>query len=294
MSGVLLDGRKMSTEIREELRLRVASLRARGMTPTMVGFLVGEDPASTSYVRLKERAAGEVGLEAVMRRMPEDCPQQELSRQLVEASESHHVHGIFVQLPLPPHIDENTVLALIAPQKDIDGFHPMNVGRAWLGQESFVPATPAGIVEMLRRSGNTDLRRRHAVIVSTDSLVGKPSAALLLQERFGANVTMLHADSPDIQRWTRTADLLVVSVNRPCFITADMVKDGVIAIDFGSNYIDDPLAPNGQRLVGDIDFEPVRARAKAITPVPGGLGPMTVTMLLAHTVLAAERASQQD
>ena len=166
----------------------------------------------------------------------------------------------------------------------------MNVGRSWLGQQSFVPATPAGIVEMLERTGHTDLRNRHAVILSTDDLVGKPTAALMLQ-RYGANVTLLHADSPDVSHWTRLADILVVSVNRPHFVAADMVKEGVIAIDFGANYVDDSSAPGGRRLVGDIDFETVRSKATAITPVPGGLGPMTVTMLLAHTVQAAERAS---
>ncbi|MBN1151968.1 MAG: bifunctional 5,10-methylene-tetrahydrofolate dehydrogenase/5,10-methylene-tetrahydrofolate cyclohydrolase [Dehalococcoidia bacterium] len=291
MPGVILDGRKMSAEIRAELRSRVEMLLSKGVTPSMTGFLVGADPASASYVSLKEKAAGEVGLRAEMRHLPESCTPDELGGHIIEASNSTDVHGIFVQLPLPAHIDENRVLALIAPEKDIDGFHPCNVGRAWLGQESFVPATPAGIVEMLQRGGFADLRQRHAVIVSADNLVGKPTAALLLQERFGADVTICHPDTPDIERWTRTADLLVVAANKPRFITADMVKSGVIAIDFGSNYVDDPAAPHGQRLVGDIDFEPVREKARAITPVPGGLGPMTVTMLLAHTVLAAERSA---
>jgi methylenetetrahydrofolate dehydrogenase (NADP+)/methenyltetrahydrofolate cyclohydrolase len=268
----------------------VGALATLGIVPTLVGFLVGEDPGSASYVRLKEKAASEVGLKAEMVRLPTGCSQEKLRARLSEISQRAGVHGIFVQLPLPPQIDESAVLSLIAPEKDIDGFHPVNVGRAWLGEESFAPATPAGIIELLRRTGYTDLRRRHAVIVNTDSLVGKPTAALLLQDHIGADVTICHPDSPDVGEWTRRADLLVVSVNRPRFITADMVKVGVIAVDFGSNYIDDVSAPQGQRLVGDIDFEAVRAKAEAITPVPGGLGPMTVTMLLAHTVIAAERS----
>ena len=291
MPGTILDGRRMSAEMREELRGRVAALGARGVTPTLSGFLVGDDPGSASYVRLKEKSAHDVGLRAEMLHLPAGCSQDELCRRVIESSQRQDVHGVFVQLPLPTHMDENAVLALVAPEKDIDGFNPLNVGRAWLGQKSFVPATAAGIIEMLEREGLTALKHRHVVIVNTDSLVGKPTAALLLQQRFGANVTICHPDSADLAFWTRTADLLVVSVNRPRFITADMVKEGVIAFDFGSNYIEDIAAPNGQRLVGDLDFEPVRAKAKAITPVPGGLGPMTVTMLLAHTVDAAERLS---
>jgi len=192
-------------------------------------------------------------------------------------------------LPLPSHLDEEAALAAVSPEKDVDGFHPMSVGRSWLGQDAFVPATPAGIMEMLRRSGLAELRHRHAVIVNTDNLVGKPLAALLTRPDVGADVTLCSGDTPNLARFTRQADLLVVAVNMPRFITADMVKEGVVAVDFGSNYLDDPSSPQGRRLVGDIDFEPVRQKATAITPVPGGAGPMTVTMLLAHTVLAAER-----
>jgi len=290
MSGKILDGRQISNEIRQELRDRVKALASSGVVPILSGILVGEDPGSASYVRLKEKAAEDVGLRAEMHRLPTDCPQETILRHVDELNDRADIHGIFVQLPLPPHINEDSVLARVAPEKDVDGFHPVNVGRAWLGQESFVPATPAGIMELLKRTGYSDLRRRHAVIVSADNLVGKPVAALLLQDAVGANVTICHPDSPDIGEWTRRADLLVVSVNQPRFITADMVKAGVIAVDFGSNYISDSSATQGCRLVGDIDFESVRAKAEAITPVPGGLGPMTVTMLLAHTVLSAERS----
>ncbi len=289
MPGNILDGRKVSTDIRLELRDRVTALQARGVFPALAGILVGDDPGSTSYVRLKEKAARETGLKVEMHRLPPDCSQEDMAKLVNALNARSNVHGVFVQLPLPPHIEEHSMLALVAPEKDIEGFHPCNVGRAWIGEESFAPATPAGIIELLNRTGYGNLRRRHAVIVNTDNLVGKPLAALLLQERIGANVTLCHPDSPQVPDWTRMADLLVVSVNRPRFITADMVKDGVIAVDFGANYIDDASSPNGTRLIGDIDFEPVRAKAEALTPVPGGLGPMTVTMLLAHTVTAAER-----
>jgi methylenetetrahydrofolate dehydrogenase (NADP+)/methenyltetrahydrofolate cyclohydrolase len=289
MPGRILDGRKISNEIRLELRDRVHTLARHEVVPTLSGILVGEDPGSTSYVRLKEKAAGETGLRAEMLRLPADCTQTEVLNHLRELNARPDVHGVFVQLPLPAHIDEDAVLALVAPHKDVDGFHPENVGRAWLGQDSFAPATPAGIIELLNRTGYGNLRRRHAVIINTDSLVGKPLAALLLHDRIGADVTLCHPDSPHISDWTRLADVLVVAVNRPRYITADMVKEGVIAIDFGANYVDDADAPQGYHLVGDVDFEAVRAKAEAITPVPGGLGPMTVTMLLAHTVLAAER-----
>jgi methylenetetrahydrofolate dehydrogenase (NADP+) / methenyltetrahydrofolate cyclohydrolase len=293
MPGTILDGRRMSAQIRDELRTRVATLASRGVEPALSGFLVGDDPGSASYVRLKEKAAAEVGIRSEMYRLPTGSTLEELSFRVAEVSAQPDVHGVFVQLPLPAHIAESAILPLVPPEKDIDGFNPENVGRAWLGQDSFAPATPAGIVEMLSRGGYHNLRRRHAVIVNTDSLVGKPVAALLLQERLGANVTLLHPDTPDLGDFTRRADILIVAVDRPRFITADMVKDGVIAFDFGTNYIDDPSASEGSRLVGDLDFDAIREKAEAITPVPGGLGPMTVTMLLSHTVLAAERLTSR-
>jgi len=290
MPGTILDGRRMSAEIRDDLSRRVAVLIAQGVRPTLAGFLVGDDEGSASYVRLKEKAADAIGLRSEMYRRPADCTQAELCRLLSEVGGRTDVHGMFVQLPLPAHIDENAVLPLVPPEKDIDGFNPHNVGLAWLGRDAFSPATPAAIVEMLRRAGYNDLRHYHAVIVNADNLVGKPTAALLLRGDVGANVTLCHPDTADLAEWTRRADLLVVSANRSRFITADMVKKGVIALDFGANYVDDPSSPQGSRLVGDIDFDAVLAKAEAVTPVPGGLGPMTVTMLLAHTVEAAERS----
>lgn len=289
MGAKVLDGRQISTEIREELKQRVQGLQQKGITPSLVGVLVGDDPGSSSYVGLKERAAGQVGLEPRMLRLPEDAAEAELLSRIEELNNDSAVHGIFVQLPLPSHIDEGRVLAAVAPGKDVDGFHPLNVGQAWLGQQAFLPATPVGIYEILLRTGYGDLRGKHVVIVNVDSLVGKPLASILSQSSVGSNVTLCHPTTRDLQAYTRLADVLVVAVNSPGFITADMVKKGVVGIDFGSTYVEDASAKSGHRVVGDLDFQGLQGKAEALTPVPGGVGPMTVTMLLANTVTAAEQ-----
>lgn len=289
MPGNILDGRKLSTEIREELKGRVAKLKEKGITPGLAGILVGEDPGSASYIGLKEKASGDVGINSRMVRLPPDIKEEDLLKEIERLNEDAEVHGIFIQLPMPEHLDENRALNLVLPEKDVDGFHPMNVGKAWMGQEAFLPATPIGIWEMLVRTGYSDLKDKEVVIVNVDNLVGKPLASILAQKKVGANVTLCHPSTPKLSAYTRRADVVVVAVDRPKFLTADMVKDGVIAIDFGSNWIDDPSSKSGKRTVGDIDFDPVKEKAEAITPVPGGLGPMTVTMLLVNTVTAAER-----
>jgi len=288
MPGTILDGRKLSTEIRADLARRTSALKERGVLPTLAGLLVGDDAGSASYVRLKEKAAAEVGLRAQMTHLPGNSRQKDVISCIAALNDRRDVHGIFVQLPLPPQLDESAVLEAIHPAKDVDGFHPVSVGRSWLGLPSFVPATPAGVVEMLNRYGYGNMAGRHVVIVNVDNLVGKPLASLLCRHDVGATVTLCHPDTADLVHYTRQADILVVSVNRPAFITADMVKKGVVALDFGSNYVDDPSVERGCRVTGDIDFDAVRQKAEAITPVPGGLGPMTVTMLLVHTVMAAE------
>ena len=288
MSATVLDGRKLSAEIREELKARTRKLEEKGVTPGVAGILVGDDPGSATYIGLKEKAAGDVGIRSQMVRLPQDIKEEELLREIETLNADARVHGIFVQLPLPQHLDENTVLAAVSPGKDVDGFHPSNVGKAWLGQQAFLPATPVGIYEMLVRSGYGNLRDKNVVIVNVDNLVGKPLASILAQEKVGANVMLCHPSTPDLSAYTRQADMVVVAVDRPRFITADMVKEGVIAIDFGSNYIEDASAKTGKRLVGDLDFDTLKEKAEAITPVPGGVGPMTVTMLLANTVTAAE------
>jgi methylenetetrahydrofolate dehydrogenase (NADP+)/methenyltetrahydrofolate cyclohydrolase len=212
-----------------------------------------------------------------------------LLKEIERLNKDAGVHGIFIQLPLPGYLDENKALTIVLPEKDVDGFHPMNVGKAWMGQEAFLPATPIGIWEMLVRYGYSNLKGKEVVIVNVDNLVGKPLASILAQEKVGANVTLCQPSTPNLSSYTRRADVVVVAVDKPKLLTADMVKEGVIAIDFGSNWIDDPTTKTGKRTVGDIDFEPVKEKAEAITPVPGGLGPMTVTMLLVNTVTAAER-----
>lgn len=292
MAATILDGRMLSAEVRADLTRRIGSLKERGVTPTLAGLLVGDDAGSASYVRLKEKAAAEVGLRSEMTHLPHDCGQKDVLSRVERLNERKDIHGIFVQLPLPAQLDESAVLEAIDPARDVDGFHPVSVGRSWLGLPSFVPATPAAIVEMLNRYGYGDLTGSHVVIVNVDNLVGKPLASLLCRHSVGATVTLCHADSLDLAHQTRQADVLVVSVNRPGFITADMVKEGVVALDFGSNYVDDPSVDRGYRVTGDIDFEAVKDKAEAITPVPGGLGPMTVTMLLAHTVMTAEAISR--
>lgn len=290
MEAKILDGRKISAKIREELKERVKKLEGKGITPGLAGILVGEDPGSVTYIRLKEKGCAEVGIHAETVKLPEDVREEELLEVIERLNRDPKIHGIFIQLPLPKHLDEDKALNTISPDKDVDGFHPVNVGRAWMGQPVFLPATPIGIYEMLLRSGYEDFRGKEVVIVNVDNLVGKPLASILAQEKekAGANVTLCHPSTPDLASYTRRADILVVSVNRPNFITADMVKEGVIAIDFGSNWIEDPTAKGGRRTVGDIDFNAVKEKAEAITPVPGGVGPMTVTMLLVNTVRAAE------
>lgn len=284
----ILDGRKISTEIRDELKPEIRSLEEKGIIPGLAGILVGENQGSSTYIRLKEKAAEELGLRSEMVRLPENTTEERLLKEIDKLNLDSKIHGIFIQLPLPKHIAESKALAAITPDKDVDGFHPANVGKAWLGQEAFLPATPSGIYEILIRYGYKDFKGKDVVIVNTDNLVGKPLASILIQKDIGANVTLCHPSTPDLPSYTRRADILVVSVDKPRFINADMVKEGVIAIDFGANYIEDPTCKTKKGLVGDIDFEGVQEKAEAITPVPGGVGPMTITMLLYNTIKAAK------
>ena len=286
----ILDGRKTSAEIREELKQQIKSLREKGVIPGLAGILVGDDPGSASYIRLKERASEELGIHSEMVRLARNITEADLLKEIDRLNSAAKISGIFLQLPLPGHIDENKVLNAVSPDKDVDGFHPMNVGKAWLGQQAFLPATPSGIYELLSRYGYADLKGKSVVIVNMDILVGKPLASILTQEGIGADVTLCHPSSPNLTHYTRNADMLVVAVNKPKFITTDMVKEGIIAIDFGANYIKDPSAAK-EKLVGDLDFDAVKGKAKAITPVPGGVGPMTVTMLMVNTVRAAKLAA---
>ena len=284
----ILDGRKISAEIRDELKQKIRSLKEKGIIPGLVGILVGEDQSSITYIRLKEKAGEELGIHSEIVKLPENTTEEHLLKEIDRLNLDSKIHGIFIQLPLPKHIIESKALNSISPDKDVDGFHPMNVGKAWLGQEAFLPATPSGIYEMLIRYGYNNFKGKNVVIVNVDNLVGKPLASIFAQEDVGANVTLCHPSTPNLSDYTRRADILVVSVNKPRFINADMVKEGVIAVDFGANYIEDPTYKTKRRLVGDVDFEGVKEKTEAITPVPGGVGPMTITMLLYNTIKAAK------
>ncbi len=291
MTAMLLDGRKISAEIREELKGETSKLKERGIVPGLAGILVGEDPGSTTYVGLKSKACEEIGIREAMVHLTETVTDRELLSNIERLNKDPKVHAIFIQLPLPKHLSEEKALAAIIPEKDVDGFHAVNVGRAWLGQPAFVPAVAIAIHEMLIRSGY-DLKNKDVVIVNTDSMVGRPLASILVQDKdkARANVTLCSPSTPDLASYTRRADVLVVSVNKPKFITVDMVKAGAAVVDFGGTFVEDPVTKK-RKTVGDVDFEAVKEKAGAITPVPGGVGPMLVTMLMLSTVRAAKMAA---
>lgn len=291
MTAKILDGRKISAEIREELKAEAKRLKERGIVPGLAGVLVGEDPGSVTYVGLKSKACEEIGIVEMMCRLPETVPEPELLKNIERLNKDPKVHAIFIQLPLPKHLSEEKALAAIVPEKDVDGFHAMNIGHAWLAQPAFVPAVAIAIHEMLIRSGY-DLKYKDVVIVNVDHMVGKPLASLLIQDndKARANVTMVYPTTPNLSAYTRRADILVVSVNQPKFITADVVREGAVVVDFGSNLIEDPVTKK-RRSVGDVDFDAVKEKAEAISPVPGGVGPMLVTMLMLSTVRAAKLAA---
>lgn len=286
---MLIDGKALSAEIRAEVAEGVAAFhRAHGRAPGLRVVLLGEHPASQSYVRAKKRAAEEVGIDAETLLHPADMAPEALFGLLAELNADDAVDGILVQLPLPEHIDEAEVIRALDPAKDVDGFHPENVGKLVLGEDTLEPCTPAGIVEMLQRSG-VETSGAHAVIVGRSNIVGKPMASLLLRRGIDCTVTVCHSRTKNLAEITRQADILVAAIGRPQFVTADMVREGATVIDVGINRVEDASRKRGYRLVGDVDFEPVREKAHAITPVPGGVGPMTIAMLLANTLRAAER-----
>ena len=273
-----------------ELRQRIEALKARGVTPGLAVVLVGDDPASQVYVRKKGEMCEELGMRSTTIVMPKETTQEELLRKVAELNADPSIHGYLVQLPLPDHIDEEAVIDAIDPSKDVDCFHPSNVGRMLIGDPDFLPATPAGVQQMLVRSG-IETAGRHVVVVGRSNIVGKPMAAMMVQRGAGADstVTVVHSKTPNLAEITSTADILVVAIGKPRFITADMVKEGAVVIDVGTNRIQDPTHPKGSRLVGDVDFDAVKEKASYITPVPGGVGPMTICMLMANAVRAAER-----
>ncbi|TCI47662.1 MULTISPECIES: bifunctional methylenetetrahydrofolate dehydrogenase/methenyltetrahydrofolate cyclohydrolase FolD [unclassified Exiguobacterium] len=276
--AVVIDGKQIAASYRETLKDQVTALRARGITPKLKVILIGDDPASHSYVRGKERAAKEIGIDSQILRFDEDMTEAELLKLIDLLNDDHEVHGILVQLPLPNHIDESRVIMRISPEKDVDGFHPENVGKMMLGLDTLLPCTPHGILHLVKTQ--TDLVGKHVVVVGRSQIVGKPVGMLFLNE--SSTVTYCHSKTADLGAMTRQADILIVAVGRAGLVTADMVKPGAIVIDVGVNRVDN-------RLVGDVDYEGVKDVASAITPVPGGVGPMTITMLMHNTVEVASR-----
>ena len=293
MAAQIISGTQVAAEIRQEIAQKVKELKARGITPGLAVVLVGDDPASISYVTAKARGAEEVGVYEETIRLPADVSEADLLKKLDELNHDPRFHGILVQMPLPKHLDEKKVINAIAPEKDVDAFHPVNVGKLLIGEPDFLPCTPHGIMQLLMRSGN-DPSGKHVVIVGRSNIVGKPLMAMMVQKAKGANatVTVVHTGTQDMAHYLRQADIVVAAAGKAHVVTADMVKEGAVVIDVGVNRIPDPSTKTGYRLVGDVDFEAVKEKAKAITPVPGGVGPMTVTMLLYNTVQAAERAAR--
>ncbi len=290
MAASIIDGKTIAQQIRGELTGEIAQLKARGVIPGLAVVLVGDDPASRSYVTAKEKACHEIGIYSADHRLPAATSQAELMALVRQLNGDPRIHGILVQLPLPKGLDESAVLLAIDPDKDIDGFHPINVGRMVIGEKAFLPCTPHGVIQLLVRSG-IRIDGAHVVVVGRSNIVGKPLANLLLQKspHGNATVTICHTRTKDIGHHTRQADIVVAAAGRPNTVTADMIREGAVVIDVGVNRIEDASKKQGFRLVGDVDFEAVRLKASFITPVPGGVGPMTITMLLYNTVASARR-----
>lgn len=291
MPAEIIDGKQVAHDMREELKTQAAELTAQGMTPGLGVVLVGEDPASRSYVSAKEKACAEIGIHSDDNRLAAETTQDELMAVVARLNQDEKIHGILVQLPLPKHLDESAVLLAIRPDKDVDGFHPMSVGKMVVGEETFLPCTPHGIVQLLMRN-KVEIQGAHVVIVGRSNIVGKPLANMLIQKADGGNatVTVCHTRTKNLAEHTLQADILIAAAGRPDTVRADMVKDGAVVIDVGVNRVEDASRKRGYRLVGDVDFEAVKEKASLITPVPGGVGPMTITMLLYNTVESARRA----
>jgi len=289
MPAEIISGTEIAEEIRKELKERIRELKKKGVTPGLAMVRVGEDPASVSYVKGKSKATEELEIYSETIVFSEDTKEEEVLAKVEELNKDPKFHGILVQLPLPKHINTTRVLNSIDPEKDVDCFHPVNVGKMLIGEPYLLPCTPHGVQQLLIRSGNNP-EKKHVVICGRSNLNGKPLAAILVQKKSNANatVTICHTGTKDLPSITRQADILIAAMGAPKAITADMVNEGTVVIDVGVNRIPDPTKKSGFRLVGDTDFEAIKEKAKAITPVPGGVGPMTVTMLMVNTVRAAE------
>jgi len=291
MTAKVIDGKKVAQQILEDLKQETSTLKEINVIPGLVTILVGETPASVSYVTSKQNISREMGFYSVQDNQPEKITEEELLELINKYNKDPKIHGILVQLPLPGHIDEEKVLNSINPAKDVDGFHPVNMGKLMIGKADYLPCTPAGIQQLLIRIG-VEIDGAEVVVVGRSNIVGKPIANILLQKQKGANatVTICHTGTKDMAFHTRRADILIVAVGKPKAITADMVKEGAVVIDVGVNRIG-MTAEGKAKLCGDVDFEEVKKKAKAITPVPGGVGPMTITMLMMNTLKAAKVAA---
>ena len=292
MAAQIIDGKQVAADMRAELKNEVAKLAEQGIVPGLGVILVGEDPASQSYVRAKEHACEEAGIYSDDNRLAASTSQEDLIALVKKMNNDPKINGILVQLPLPKGLNESEILLTIDPDKDVDGFHPMNVGKMMVGEKAFLPCTPHGVIQLLLRSG-VKIEGANVVIVGRSNIVGKPLANMLIQKnaKGNATVTVCHTRTKDLAHQTKQADIVIAAAGRPNMVTADMVKEGVVVIDVGVNRVEDATKKKGYRLVGDVDYEAVKEKASLITPVPGGVGPMTITMLLYNTVESAKRAA---
>ena len=291
MSATIIDGKEVAAQVRAEVAEKVSALKAKGITPCLAVILVGENPASVSYVTGKQKALAEVGMADRSVHLPGTTTEEELLHLIGELNADSSVHGILVQLPLPKHIDEEKVLLAIDPSKDVDGFHPVNVGNLVIGKKAYLPCTPHGIIVLLEKAG-IQTSGKHAVVIGRSNIVGKPVSLLLARKETNCTVTLCHTGTKNIEEITRQADILVAAAGRPHTVTKDMVKPGAVVIDVGVNRIPDSTKKSGFRLIGDCDFEDLKDVAGFITPVPGGVGPMTIAMLMFNTLEAAENAQK--
>ena len=293
MTAQIIDGKAIAQAIREEVKTKAASLKARGITPCLAVILAGDNPASVSYVTAKKKALSEAGMADRFVHLPESAAEDELLTVIQRLNENSSVHGILVQLPLPPHINEEKIILAINPAKDVDGFHPVNAGNLLIGRQGFLPCTPHGIIVLLQKM-NIQTDGKRAVVIGRSNIVGKPAALLLSLRDVNATVTLCHTGTKNLSEITRSADILVAAAGRANTVTADMVKEGAVVIDVGVNRIPDSAKKSGFHLTGDVDFERVREKAAFITPVPGGVGPMTIAMLMENTVIAADRQTGKE
>lgn len=286
MSAIIIDGKQVAADVRSDVATKVAELKKKGISPCLAVILVGENPASVSYVTGKQKALAEVGMIDKSVHLPESTTQEELLKLIAELNADKSVHGILVQLPLPKHINEDKVIMAISPEKDVDGFHPVSVGNLMIGRPGFLPCTPHGIIVLLQRMG-IETSGKHAVVIGRSNIVGKPVSILLARKDVNCTVTMCHTGTKNMAEITKQADIIVVASGHPHTLTKDMVKNGAVVIDVGVNRIPDDTKKSGFRLIGDCDYEDLKEIASYITPVPGGVGPMTIAMLMQNTLEAA-------